>query len=131
MGSLSINHPPRRRRALLQGVFLTLLAFLFLPSALRIHPQNVPATAIPLVLPSVIAFAPPGNLSLADPANHAIRKVAASGDITPTAGPGPQGFSGDNGLATPAQLDSPQGPALDTANNLYIADTHNHRIRRI
>jgi sugar lactone lactonase YvrE len=91
----------------------------------------VSATTIPLILPSAIVFDSQGNLYLAETANHVIRKVDTTGAITVIAGTGTQGFSGDSGPATAAQLDSPQGLALDTANNLYIADTHNHRIRKL
>ena len=42
-----------------------------------------------------------------------------------------QGFAGDNGPATAAELDSPAGLAVDAAGNLYIADSHNHRIRKV
>jgi sugar lactone lactonase YvrE len=129
MGTLSLDHPPRRRRA--PSALLPLLALLFLLSALQAPTQGIPATSIPLLLPSAIVFDPAGNLYLADTANHVIRKVDLTGAIVTLAGNGTQGFSGDNGPATAAQLDSPQGLALDKANNLYIADTHNHRIRRI
>jgi sugar lactone lactonase YvrE len=91
----------------------------------------VSATAIPLLLPSAIVFDPQGNLYIAETASHIIRKVDTTGAITIVAGTGTQGFSGDSGLATAAQLDSPQGLAIDGANNLYIADTHNHRVREI
>jgi sugar lactone lactonase YvrE len=130
MGPQSINHPPRRRRVPLRSALLALLALFFLP-ILHIPAQNIPATAVPLILPSAIVFDSTGDLYIADTANHVIRKVDAAGQITTIAGTGTQGFSGDSGLATAAQLDSPQGLALDTANNVYIADTHNHRIRRI
>ncbi len=58
-------------------------------------------------------------------------RVTASGSITLTAGIGNYGFSGDGGSATTAQLASPQGLAVDSAGNLYIADTGNHRIRKV
>ena len=53
--------------------------------------------------------------------NNRIRKVS-NGVITTVAGNGTQGFSGDNGPATSAQLDDPVGVAVDSAGNLYIAD---------
>jgi sugar lactone lactonase YvrE len=89
------------------------------------------ATTIPLILPSAIVFDPQGNLYLAETASHVIRKVDTTGAITIIAGTGTQGFSGDSGPATAAQLDSPQGLAIDASQNLYIADTHNHRIRKL
>ena len=47
------------------------------------------------------------------------------------AGNGTAGYSGDNGPATSAQLNTPYGVAVDAAGNLYIADTGNHRIRKV
>ncbi|MGH3913570.1 MAG: protein kinase domain-containing protein, partial [Pseudonocardiaceae bacterium] len=63
--------------------------------------------------------------------DHRILKVDPSGAINTIAGTGPKGYSGDNGPATQAQLWNPQGIALDGAGNLYVADTYNHRVRRI
>jgi uncharacterized protein (TIGR03437 family) len=61
--------------------------------------------------------------------HHSIRMVA-NGIISLAAGDGTQGFGGDNGPAAKAQLDSPGGVAVDSAGNLYIADTGNYRIRK-
>jgi sugar lactone lactonase YvrE len=123
MGQQSIIHPFRPARLL----FWTALACLLAPQALA---QTINATTLPLILPSALAFDSVGNLYLAETGNHVIRKVDPQGRITILAGTGTQGFSGDNGLATAAQLDSPQGLAF-TSNTLYIADTHNHRVRRV
>ncbi len=60
-----------------------------------------------------------------------VRKVNAAGIITTVAGNLPTGFSGDGGPATAAQLNTPEGLATDAANNLYIADQGNRRIRKI
>jgi DNA-binding beta-propeller fold protein YncE len=51
--------------------------------------------------------------------------------ISTVAGNGTQGFSGDNGPATSAQLNQPAGIAVDSAGNLYIADEGNNRIRKV
>jgi uncharacterized protein (TIGR03437 family) len=72
-----------------------------------------------------------GNLFIADDGHHRIRKVDRNGIITTVAGTGTQGFSGDGGPATRAQLFRPSGVAVDTAGNLYIADTANRRIRKV
>ena len=72
-----------------------------------------------------------GNLYIADRDNHRIRKVNSSGVITTVVGNGNGGYSGDNGLATNAQLNSPTGIAVDGGGNLYIADRANHRIRKV
>lgn len=83
------------------------------------------------MLPSAIAYDAQGNLYLAETGGNTIRRVDAAGVITTIAGTGTQGFSGDGGQAVAARLDSPEGLALDSNDHLYIADTHNHRIRRV
>jgi len=128
MGTQSITHPTRSSHAPLR---IALLLLLSLASPLNAQTASVSALTVPLILPSAVVFDSAGNLYLAEAANHVIRKVDTSGHITTIAGTGTQGFSGDSGPATAATLDSPQGLALDTANNLYIADTHNHRIRKL
>jgi DNA-binding beta-propeller fold protein YncE len=60
-----------------------------------------------------------------------MRAEPPSGDITTVAGNGAYGFSGDNGPAASAELNVPVGVAVDSAGNLYIADTGNNRIRKI
>ncbi|HZY61685.1 MAG TPA: Ig-like domain repeat protein [Edaphobacter sp.] len=104
-----------------------LLCILWSPAAY----SQVQATAQPLNLPSAIAYDADGNLYIAETGNHLVRKVDSAGNITTVAGNGTQGFSGDGGAATLAQLDSPQGVAVDGKKHLYIADTHNHRVRSV
>src|SRR6266550_5305612 len=130
MGTQSTTHPPRASHAPLR---IALLLLLFLASTCNAPAQtpSVSALTVPLILPSAIVFDPTGNLYFAETGNHVVRKIDTTGNITTIAGAGTQGFSGDAGPATSAALDSPQGLALDAANNLYIADTHNHRIRKL
>ena len=92
-----------------------------------------PATAASLNLPRAICLDAGGqNLYIADSRNHRIRHIdLATGTIETVAGNGVQGFGGDGSQAKLATLDSPDSIALDTRGNLYIADTHNGRIRRI
>ena len=71
-----------------------------------------------------------GNLYITDLGNQRIRKVSLSGVITTVAGTGSQGYNGDGGPATSAQLNNPVGVAVDGSGNLYIADRDNHRIRK-
>lgn len=71
------------------------------------------------------------TLLVADSRNHAIRRIVPGGLIQTIAGDGEPGFSGDNGPALEARLSGPQGLARDGAGNVFIADTENHRIRRI
>ena len=90
------------------------------------------ATAATLNNPSGIAFDSLNNLYIADAYNHVIRKVTrTTGMITTVAGTGVRGYTGNNVLATSALLAYPRGIALDSKNNLYIADSSNHYIRKV
>ena len=89
------------------------------------------ATVAMLNHPIGIAIDSAGNLYIADEGNNRIRKITTSGKISTIAGDGIAGFGGDGGLATAAKLNSPSGIAIDSAGNLYIADTDNNRIRKI
>ncbi len=62
---------------------------------------------------------------------HSVFKVTETGQVVRVAGTMRQGYFGDGGLALNAQLLEPQGLAFDAAGNLYIADSGNHRIRRV
>ena len=93
--------------------------------------------------PNGVALDGAGNLYIADPWNHRIRRVDPSGTITTVAGtglrdPGPVlrdgwvgGYGGDGGPATRARLNHPESVAVDGMGNLYIADSWNHLIRRV
>jgi RHS repeat-associated protein len=85
-----------------------------------------------LEAPEQIAVDSAGNVYIPDSYAGVVRKVAAStGIITTIAGTGSQGYSGDGGQATTAQLNSPMTVALDSSGNIYIADYQNNRIRKI
>jgi uncharacterized protein (TIGR03437 family) len=71
-----------------------------------------------------------GNLYIADSGNRRVRKVTSAGIISTVAGTGVQGFSGDGGPATNAQLNTPAS-IIFSAGNLYISDSSNQRIRRV
>jgi len=90
------------------------------------------ATSATLADPSAVAYDSSGNLYLADAQNHVIREVLKStGVISIFAGTGVEGYGGDGAAATAAFLDTPTGVAVDTAGNVYIADSHNQRIREV
>ena len=93
--------------------------------------DNGPATSAGLNLPTGVAVDSGGNVYIADTGNNVIRKINASGSITTVAGNNAEGYSGDNGAATNATLYTPNGVAVDSAGNLYIADTNNNRIRKV
>jgi uncharacterized protein (TIGR03437 family) len=90
-----------------------------------------PATAAGMVLPIRCAVDASGNLYIADQGGFRIRKVDVSGTITTYAGTGVQGFSGDGGPATQAELNNPTWVTADGSGNLYVADQYNQRIRVI
>jgi DNA-binding beta-propeller fold protein YncE len=95
-------------------------------------PQDgVPAVEARLSRPCDIAFDSQGNLYIADTFNHAVRRVdAVTGIITTVAGTiGQFGDSGEGGDPRQALLNRPYGVAFDAADNLYICDTNNHKIK--
>jgi trimeric autotransporter adhesin len=99
-----------------------------------------PATSAELETPYGVAVDPAGNLVIADYYNNEVRVVAAAtgtfygqamiaGDIYTVAGNGAEGFSGDGGPGYLAELNEPEGVAVDGAGNLVIADYDNSRVR--
>lgn len=84
-----------------------------------------------LANPAAVAYDSAGNLYIADANNHVIREVSTSGVINTVAGTGIEGYAGDGAAATAALLDTPTGVAVDGNGNIYIADSHNHRIRMV
>ncbi len=92
--------------------------------------DNIPATSAQIVLPEGVAVDSTGNLYIAESIPGRILKVS-NGVITTVAGAGLYGYGGDNGPATAGQLNDPQGVAVDSAGNLYIADTQNGCIRKV
>ncbi len=130
MGTQSTTHPSWPKHFPIRIAFFLLLCCTLRPASFAQTP-TVSALTVPLIIPSAIVFDAAGNLYFAETGHHLIRKLDTLGNITTIAGTGTQGFSGDTGPATAASLDSPQGLVLDAANNLYIADTHNHRVREL
>ena len=92
-----------------------------------------PAMQAWLDTPGGIAVAPNGDVYFADSNNHVIRRIDPANNIKPVAGNHDlgTGFSGDNGPATKAQLDTPDGVAIAPDGDLIVADSHNDRIRRV
>lgn len=89
------------------------------------------ATSSEFADPTGVAVDSSGNVYIADQLNHRIRKVAAGGTVTTVAGNGTSGYTGDSGSATSAEISSPEGAAVDSSGNLYIADTTNSVVRKV
>ncbi len=105
-----------------------------------------PAVSAKLHFPSRIAVDAKWGLFIADTGNNRIRFVASrscsaacpfgltstvAGDIYTVAGNGTKGFSGNGGLATSAELDNPQGLAVDPLGDLLVSDAGNDRVRLV
>jgi O-antigen biosynthesis protein len=92
-----------------------------------------PAIEAWLDQPGGVVVSPNGNVYIADSHNDVIRRVDAGNNIETFAGNHDLGggFSGDNGPATEAQLDTPDGVDVAPDGDLIIADSHNDRIRRV
>ena len=98
----------------------------------RYNGDGIPARSASLNFPAGIAFDTSGNLYIADTHNYRIRKVdVRTGIISTVAGNGTPGFSGDNGLATNAQIGYAASIAVDSNGTIFFADNSNQRIRRV
>jgi PKD repeat protein len=89
------------------------------------------ATSAQLNFPHGVTVDAQGNVFIVDTDNNRVRKVDSAGNITTVAGNGTAGFAGDGGQATSAELNFPRQVAVDAQGNLYIADTVNHRVRKV
>jgi sugar lactone lactonase YvrE len=95
-------------------------------------PENLPGASVSLNEIGGVAVDAAGNVFLSLPRYAAVMRLdATTGILTRVAGNASNGFSGDNGPAVNAQLYGPHGLALDSAGNLYIADSNNRRIRKV
>ncbi len=89
------------------------------------------ATSAQLNTPQAVAVDSSANLYIADTVNNVVRKVTAGGVISTIAGNGTAGSAGDGSAAIGAQLNHPQGIAVDANGGVYISDTQNARVRKI
>jgi sugar lactone lactonase YvrE len=94
--------------------------------------NGIPATSALLYAPVAVAVDTTGNLFISDENDNVICRVdGASKIITIVAGTGAFGYSGDGGLATAATMAAPDGVAVDSSGNIYIADSENAVIREV
>ena len=94
-------------------------------------PDAMPPLQTPLRGPRGVCFDRSGVLYIADTANHRVLRYPRNGVVQIAAGTGVAGDAGDGGSARRAQLNQPGACALDSAGDLFIADTLNHRIRKV
>lgn len=90
-----------------------------------------PAVSAQLNKPFGVAVDSTGALYISEFGGHRIRRVATDGKISTFAGTGAFGFGGDDGPAKSAQLNSPYAVVVDRDDVVYIADSGNHRVRRV
>jgi GT2 family glycosyltransferase/DNA-binding beta-propeller fold protein YncE len=90
----------------------TISAYLDTPGGIAVEPTN-------------------GDIYFADSNNNVIDRIDRRANVVTVVGNKTNGFSGDNGPATRAQLDTPDGVAIAPDGDLIVADSHNHRIRRV
>lgn len=93
--------------------------------------DGIIATSSQINAPGGIAVDSAGNLYIADMLNHRIRKVDQKGVIATIAGTGTPGYSGDNGTAKRAQIDSPNSIVVTSDGSLYFTHGVHPRIRKI
>ncbi len=91
-----------------------------------------PATAATLDQPSALARDAAGDVFVADTEDNVVREITASGTIRLIAGNGTEGNKGEfGGSATRAELDNPQGVAVNAKGDVFIADTYNNVVREV
>ncbi len=90
-----------------------------------------PAATAMIGSPKALAADAGGNVYFVDAADNRVRRVWANGIIGTVVGFRDRGFSGDGGPAAKAQINGPNGIAVDSAGNIYVADGYNARIRKV
>ena len=117
--------------AVLMGGGVALISLLLVLATGRAEAQGTTLPVPMPLLPSSVAFDAAGNLYFSDTNRQVVYESSLAGVLSIVAGDGVQGFGGDGGAATSAELNAPQGVAVGSDGTLYIADTGNGRIRTV
>jgi hypothetical protein len=127
ISGLGRSDPSRIRKVTADGLLTTIVA----NSISGFAGDGGPARFAQLAQPGPLAVDTAGNLYFADYVNNRIREVTADGVIHTIAGNGIQGFAGDGGPATSAEIDPPIDLFVDSLNNVYMLEDGTGRVRKI
>lgn len=117
-----------RRVSMATGLITTIAG----NGSLDYNGENIPTSSAALYRPGNVSVDASGNIFFAEPLSNRVRKITkATGKITTVAGTGLTGFSGDNGDATKAALNSPGGIAVSSSGDVYFSDALNNRVRKV
>ena len=116
----------RRIRAVSHGVITTVAG----SGARGNGGDGGPASVVTFDRPTALALTANAGLLICDTGNDRVR-LLVNGTMQAFAGSGTQGFAGDGGPATSAQLDSPEGVAVSPDGRVVVADSHNQRLRTV
>jgi sugar lactone lactonase YvrE len=135
-GNIYIATPWRVRKVTPDGVITTFAGvgefepYSDMPMYHPYHYDGGKATSAEIAA-DALAVDSSGNLYIADHYHNRVLKVTPDGVITSVAGNDKRGFNGDGGPAASSQLSNPRDVTVDSAGNVYIADSENNRIRKI
>lgn len=127
-GTLIIAETGAHRIRKLSGGAISTLAG---TSGAALGAEGKPATTTSLNAPRGVCVGPGDSVHVVDTANHRVLRITADGRLAIVAGSGVAGYANDNGWAPAARLQSPSACAVDASGSVLIADTLNHRIRRV
>jgi hypothetical protein len=113
------------------GLMVSAAAQDVISTAIGGGPNGIPGTDANNNQPYQVALDSSNNIYFVSAQLQRVFKISTTGTVTVVAGNGVAGYKGDNGLATAAELYNPEGIAVDSSANVYIADSNNCLIRKV